>query len=107
MELHYPLKNLLGKPPSEGNLAASILAAGDLEVEFYEPKGSDRQTPHERDEIYIIARGNGTFVSGAEDEIAFSPGDLLFVPARVEHRFITFSGDFATWVFFFGTERER
>jgi len=27
---------------------------------------------------------------------------VLFVPARVEHRFEEFSDDFATWVIFWG-----
>ena len=34
----------------------------------------------------------------------FAPGDLLFVPAGVEHRFEEFSDDFAAWVFFYGPE---
>ena len=31
-------------------------------------------------------------------------GDLLFVPAHVEHRFERFSDDFRTWVIFFGPQ---
>ena len=34
--------------------------------------------------------------------IAFGPGDVLFVGAKVEHRFEDFSDDFATWVVFYG-----
>jgi hypothetical protein len=32
------------------------------------------------------------------------PGELLFVPAGVVHRFEDFSDDFATWVMFYGPE---
>jgi mannose-6-phosphate isomerase-like protein (cupin superfamily) len=32
------------------------------------------------------------------------PGEVLFVPAGIEHRFEDFSDDFATWVFFYGPE---
>lgn len=32
------------------------------------------------------------------------PGDLLFVPAGVVHRFEEFTDDFATWVMFYGPE---
>ncbi len=106
MAPHFSLRDLLGKPPSQGNLAVSVFSHNDVEVELYEPKDIDRQTPHERDEIYIIARGNGTFVMQAGAEVAFSPGDMLFVPANLEHRFIQFSNDFATWVFFFGKGRD-
>jgi len=42
--------------------------------------------------------------------VAFAPGDMLFVPAKMEHRFEDFSADFATWVLFYGPtggEREN
>jgi hypothetical protein len=29
---------------------------------------------------------------------------MLFVAAREEHRFVEFTDDFATWVFFYGPE---
>jgi len=32
------------------------------------------------------------------------PGDLLFVPAGIVHRFEDFTDDFATWVMFYGPE---
>ena len=34
----------------------------------------------------------------------FGPGDLLFVPAGVEHRFEEFSDDLAVWVVFYGPD---
>ncbi|MDQ6931782.1 MAG: cupin domain-containing protein [Candidatus Eremiobacteraeota bacterium] len=105
MDVHRALKDVLGSPPSEGNLALSVFSDGEVDVEFYEPKDIDRQEPHTRDEIYIIARGSGTFTKAASLNVNFSQGDMLFVPARVEHRFTQFSNDFATWVFFFGQER--
>ena len=49
----------------------------------------------------MVVRGEGYFVNGT-DRHRFRPGDLLFVPAGVEHRFEDFSADFATWVFFYG-----
>lgn len=76
---------------------------GTLEVEFYAPKGKDDQTPHTKDEVYVIAKGKGTFFQGGDTK-PFEEGDVLFVPAGEEHRFENFSDDFATWVFFFGPE---
>ena len=32
----------------------------------------------------------------------FRQGDFLFVPAGIEHRFESFTNDFATWVIFYG-----
>jgi mannose-6-phosphate isomerase-like protein (cupin superfamily) len=80
---------------------ANVFAHGTLEVELYAPVGDDLQTPHSRDEVYLVARGNGLFRI-AEAGVPFGPGDFLFVPAGVEHRFERFTEDFLTWVFFYG-----
>ena len=85
----------------EGRRSALILQHGSLEVRYYAPRATDPQTPHDRDEVYIVASGRGTFVRGAE-RISFGPNDLLFVPAKMEHRFEDFSADFAAWVVFYG-----
>ena len=93
----------------EGRRSAEILCHGSAEVRWYAPKGADPQGPHDRDEIYIVASGEGTFVRGAE-RVRFRANDLLFVPAKMEHRFEDFSADFATWVVFWGPtggEREN
>lgn len=79
------------------------LSHGSMEVELYRPVGEDRQTPHSRDELYIVRRGSGIFERDGE-KVAFGPGDALFVPAHMEHRFIEFSDDFDTWVVFWGPE---
>ena len=76
------------------------------DIGFYAPRGTDPQKPHIRDEAYIVASGTGRFWCAGE-ETAFAPGDMLFVPAGVDHRFIEFSEDFATWVIFFGVSPSR
>lgn len=65
--------------------------------------GQDLQTPHSRDEIYVVARGHGRFFDGAAT-YPVSAGDFLFVPAGCEHRFKDFSEDFVVWVAFYGPE---
>ena len=81
----------------------TLFRHGTLEVEFYAPAGVDRQQPHGRDEVYIVAAGTGTFVCAGRRR-PFVPGEVLFAAAGVEHRFEDFSPDFATWVFFYGPE---
>lgn len=80
-----------------------LLRHGSMVVEYYRPEAIDIQTPHSRDELYVIASGHGTFLNGGVER-AFETGEVLFVPAGVEHRFTSFSGDFATWVVFYGPE---
>jgi mannose-6-phosphate isomerase-like protein (cupin superfamily) len=80
-----------------------LFTHGSLEIEVYQPVEVDRQTPHTRDEIYVVISGTGWFVNGPSRE-RFEPGEVLFVPAGVVHRFEDFSEDFATWVFFYGPE---
>jgi hypothetical protein len=88
-------------PPPAGNLAVPIFTHGTLAVELYTPVGSDPQKPHDRDEVYVVARGSGTFFDGAA-RYRVEPGSFLFVAAGRPHRFEDFSPDFAVWVFFYG-----
>ncbi len=74
---------------------------GTLAVEIYKPVGKDLQQPHDRDEVYVVISGTGMFVNGPE-RYPFGPGDFLFVPAGVAHRFEEFTDDFSTWVIFYG-----
>jgi mannose-6-phosphate isomerase-like protein (cupin superfamily) len=78
-----------------------LLEHGTLELGFYKPDGIDPQEPHEQDEVYMVLSGTGYFVKGEERQ-AFEPGEALFVPAGMVHRFEDFSEDFAAWVVFYG-----
>ena len=89
------------KLAESGRLSAEIFRDGDLEIRFYAPPGHDPQTPHDRDELYIVAAGSGMYRVG--DRITrVGPGDLLYAAARETHRFEDFSADFAVWVVFYG-----
>jgi mannose-6-phosphate isomerase-like protein (cupin superfamily) len=86
-----------------GKPFAELFRHGTLAVEFYKPVGVDRQTPHTRDEVYVVASGSGFFVCGGKRQ-PLEAGEVLFAAANVEHRFEDFTADFATWVFFYGPE---
>jgi mannose-6-phosphate isomerase-like protein (cupin superfamily) len=81
----------------------TLLHHGTLTVGLYAPRGVDDQTPHTRDEVYVVITGSGFFRNGSHRH-RFGPGDVLFVPAHVEHRFEDFSDDLALWVMFYGPE---
>lgn len=94
--------------PEAGRLSALLLQRGSMQLRYYAPKGHDPQTPHDQDEIYIIARGRADIVCGASDQTlerrSCMAGDAVFVAAGVVHRFVDFSEDFASWVIFWGPQ---
>jgi mannose-6-phosphate isomerase-like protein (cupin superfamily) len=75
-----------------------------MSLEIYKPVGEDKQSPHDRDEAYIVISGEGKFQCAGE-YVNFKPGDFLFVPSGIEHRFEKFTDDFITWVIFFGESK--
>ena len=85
----------------EGKTFLQLFRHGTMSVEIYQPKSQDLQQPHLQDEIYVVISGYGIFQNGSE-QCAFQPGDLLFVPAGIEHCFLKFTDDFKVWVIFYG-----
>jgi mannose-6-phosphate isomerase-like protein (cupin superfamily) len=100
---HFPVAQARSAPITPNDISSLLLSHGSMTLEFYMPRGVDKQTPHSKDEIYIIAAGHGWFCSGA-DRFSVKQGDALFVPAGAEHRFEDFSDNFETWVVFYGPE---
>ncbi|HEY7564069.1 MAG TPA: cupin domain-containing protein [Acidimicrobiia bacterium] len=86
-------------PGPEGERFVELFRKGTVSIELYAPRGTDPQQPHDQDEIYVVFTGEGTFVAG-ETRTAFGPGDALFVPAGMVHRFEDFTDDLAAWVIF-------
>ena len=80
---------------------APMIDRGTLQVGLYAPRGGDPQKPHDQDEVYVVMSGRGDFRNGSQSH-AFQPGDVLFVPAGVEHAFENFSDDLYVWVVFYG-----
>ena len=79
------------------------MSHGSMSVEIYRPVNVDLQTPHLQDELYVVINGNGEFFIDGK-QTTFKQGDVFFVQAGTEHRFLNFSEDFATWVIFYGPE---
>lgn len=91
-----------------GRASALLLRHGTMTLRWYAPHERDPQTPHEQDEIYVVAAGSGTFALGPDEasleRAPFGKGDAIFAPAGWVHRFEDFSEDFATWVVFWGAK---
>jgi mannose-6-phosphate isomerase-like protein (cupin superfamily) len=87
------------QPLPPGRLSARVLDTPVLEARWYRPPNPDPQTPHDRDELYVVVAGHGEFVR-ATTRVRFAPGDLLFVAAGEMHRFENHAPDTAVWVIF-------
>lgn len=98
---HFPFNEVLAALPAPPHEPYAVhWRDGTRELGLYAPVGRDDQQPHTRDELYVVVRGRGSFVSGAQ-RVTFGPGDALFVAAGEVHRFEDFSADLAVWVVFF------
>ena len=86
-------------PMPEGRLSKQVLNTHGLEVRWYRPPALDPQTPHDRDEVYVVISDQGDFVREGE-RVKFSPGDLLFAAKGEAHRFESQTPDTSVWVIF-------
>ncbi len=71
-----------------GRLYHEFLSVPDLSGGLYvlEAGGVDPQSPHGEDELYVVMAGRGTITVGGEER-QVRPGSVVFVGARVPHRF--------------------
>ena len=91
-------------PGAKGERFRELFRHGSLAIEIYAPVGTDPQSPHTRDEVYVVIQGTAAFVIEGNRLPHVGPGDFLFAPAGAAHRFEDFSEDFAVWVLFYGPE---
>ena len=89
-------------PPGEAaNDWVENLRVPDLSVGTYciPAGGHDDQSPHTEDEIYVVTAGRAAIVT-PDDRREVGPGDVIFVPAGEEHRFVDITEDLALLVVF-------
>jgi mannose-6-phosphate isomerase-like protein (cupin superfamily) len=84
------------------------LRVADLSVGTYSlpAGGTDPQSPHTEDEIYVCTGGRATLWTPTASA-PLGPGDVAFVPAGEEHRFIDIEEDFTVIVIFGPAEHSR
>ena len=96
---HLPLPATTKWP--HGVFDIEAFARGGMTLRLFAPRGVDHQSPHSQDELSIVVTGNAVLdIDSVEHDCA--TGDALFVPARVPHRFVRISDEFAAWVVFWG-----
>lgn len=97
--MHLPLTEALTAARARSDRYAVVRERRGLEVGLYAPAGSDPQSPHDRDELYVVVSGSATFVEAGRESVV-AVGDAIHVAAHTEHRFTDLSADFAAWVVF-------
>lgn len=88
-------------PAQDGRWSTFIVNTPAIWLKAGAPRVKDTQTPHTRDEIYIVAAGTSDFIYDGERE-QVAPGDVLYAAPGVAHHFENFSSDFALWIVFYG-----
>jgi mannose-6-phosphate isomerase-like protein (cupin superfamily) len=77
-------------------LRSASLSAGIYELHA---GASDPQQPHGEDEVYYVI-GGSAFIRVGEEDREVQSGSIIFVEAKVEHRFHTITEDLTVLVFF-------
>jgi mannose-6-phosphate isomerase-like protein (cupin superfamily) len=80
----------------------------DLSVGCYVPDAGaiDEQVPHTEDEVYVVVSGSATLWT-PDAALPARPGDVLLVPAGLDHRFVEVGDDFRVVVVFGPAEYTR
>ncbi|HUG47272.1 MAG TPA: cupin domain-containing protein [Candidatus Limnocylindria bacterium] len=106
------------KTESLAELLARLRASGEAYLEFLRVEsmsaglhllpagGTDEQSPHAEDEVYVVLGGRSLFTAGAQTR-EVQPTDTIFVPAGEEHRFHDISEELRLIVVFAPAEGSR
>jgi mannose-6-phosphate isomerase-like protein (cupin superfamily) len=97
--------------PADGGRTSQYtehLKVPDLSIGTYSiaAGGSDPQSPHAEDEIYVVTAGRARLVADS-GTAGVRPGSVVYVPAGEGHRFTDVTGDFAVLVVFAPAEYSR
>ncbi len=97
----FVLTALLEEHAQSGKAYLEFLRRPSLSMGVYRlPAGGvDPQSPHGEDEVYYVVSGKARIRVGDEDR-PVDAGSIVFVAARVLHRFHTVEEDLTILVFF-------
>lgn len=97
----FQIDDLLKQRQGAGKLYLEFLRLPALSAGVYVlPAGApDPQRPHNEDELYYVIRGRARMKVGEEHQ-EIAAGSVIFVGARVEHRFYDIEEELAILVFF-------
>jgi mannose-6-phosphate isomerase-like protein (cupin superfamily) len=104
----WELADIEATRASAGRLYEEFLRVPDLSAGLYvlEAGATDPQSPHSEDELYYVVRGRARVAVG-DDVRDVTTGSLVFVAARVPHRFHDIVERLELLVFFGPAEGDR
>jgi len=87
-EKMFELQDLVSRLEKEGGYFLDFLKVRDLEagIIVLHPGEKDTQAPHSADELYYVIEGSGIIELGKNKRLV-KKGSIIFVPAKVHHRF--------------------
>jgi|SRR5579859_5354637 len=97
----FHMADLVAAREQAGQLYYEFLRVPAMSAEVYQLAvgSTDPQQPHTEDELYYVVQGRAQIRVGNEDR-AVESGSLIFVAARVDHRFHSITEDLTVLVFF-------
>jgi len=97
----FQMDELNEQRDKKGRAYLSFLDVDSMHCGVYHLKAGaeDGQQPHDEDEVYYVERGKAKFTFG-DRETKVEPGTVLFVPAKMKHRFHDIEEDLTLLVFF-------
>ncbi len=97
----FHIEDLVSQSKKSENDYLEFLRVSDLSMGLYSLKAgqTDPQSPHNEDEVYYVIAGMGRIEVGAEIQDV-RPGSIIYVPAKVAHKFLDISEELQVLVFF-------
>lgn len=104
----FTLSEALDRQRAGGGPWVELLSVPDLSCGLYVLAAgeADPQQPHTEDEVYVVLAGRSRFTAGDATRDC-APGDVIFVPALVPHRFHDITEELRVVVVFGPAEGSR
>ena len=107
MSAFHDLPAVSAERAQSGKLYLEFLRVPALSAGVYllPAGGTDPQKPHKEDEVYYVVRGSAMMRVGSEEQ-EIKAGSVIFVAAKVEHRFFDIREELEVLVFFAPAESQ-
>jgi mannose-6-phosphate isomerase-like protein (cupin superfamily) len=97
----FAVDKLLAEQAQSSKLYLEFLRQTSMSMGLYvlPAGGTDPQSPHNEDEVYVVLNGRAQIMVAGEDR-PVQKGSIIFVGKHIEHRFHSIEEDLQILVFF-------